>query len=116
MNRVRIWTVATAIAVSLTLAGCAAVAPLGETIEPSDTPQSEFAMALDTAGAGMLAETGTPSAAILVTQGGEQLWVQAYNAPDAATEPITLDSSFGYRSVTKSFAVTALLMLADKGM
>lgn len=108
--------VAAAIAATLALAGCAGSAP--GSYDPAPTaaePNTAWGTSLESAVTGMLDDTGIPGAVFLVTQDGNELWSFTYNSPDQDAIPVAIDQHFGYRSITKSFTVTALLVLVDEG-
>lgn len=63
----------------------------------------------------LLNENGVPGGVLVVRQGGTE---QAYpvGVANESGAAVTDDTLFAYRSVTKSFVVTALLQLADEGV
>ena len=116
MNRLKSAVTATVIVATLALAGCAGSSP--GSYDPAQTAADSDAVlkaSLESAVTGLLGETGIPGAVFLVTRDGKELWSFAFNSPDQDALPVALDQNFGYRSITKSFTVTALLMLVDEG-
>lgn len=116
MNQLKRAVTAAAIVAALALAGCAGSSP--GSYDPAPTaadPNTALKAALESAVTGLLGETGIPGAVFIVTQDGKELWSFVFNSPDQDAIPVALDQNFGYRSITKTFTVTALLMLVDEG-
>lgn len=111
-----ILTATTAVLV-LALAGCAGATPDADRNANKDAPNSlaELAPDFEASIAGTLAKNQIPGAVVLITQAGEPQWSYVYNDETLSAEPVDFDQIFAYRSVTKSFTVTALLQLVDSG-
>lgn len=116
MNRQRVAGIAALSVFALALVGCAAAGPSeAEPTSQAGSSSAELGQSLEASVAEMLADRGIPGAVFVVTQDGAPLWEYAYNNAEADAEPVALDQFFGYRSITKSFTVTALLTLVDAG-
>lgn len=62
-----------------------------------------------------LRSTGIPGGAITVTH-GDATWTGVAGVADVASgRPVAADDRFAFRSITKSFTVTAILQLVDEG-
>ncbi|MFF2051348.1 serine hydrolase domain-containing protein [Leifsonia sp. NPDC058194] len=100
---------AAALVVLLAAAGCAA-RPEAEST-PADAWQHAAQSALEDA----LRTTGIPGGAITVTH-GDATWTGVAGLADVATgREVTADDRFSFRSITKSYTVTAILQLVDEG-
>jgi D-alanyl-D-alanine carboxypeptidase len=87
------------------LAGCT-------TLSPAD----QRAAALDRAIPAAMQRASIPGAIVGVWQDGREPYVRAFGVRDTATrEPMTADLYMRIGSVTKTFTITAILMLADQG-
>lgn len=62
-----------------------------------------------------LADEGIPGAAISATRDGEEWEFVTGEADTESKTPVELSAPFAYRSITKSFTGTAILMFVDKG-
>src|SRR5215467_252334 len=72
--------------------------------------------ALDAAIPAAMARASIPGAIVGIWQDGREPYVKAFGVRDTATgQPMTTDLSMRIGSNTKSFVVTAILMLADQG-
>ncbi|GIT79477.1 beta-lactamase [Leifsonia sp. LS1] len=95
--------------VVLLAAGCAARQE--GTATPADAWQQAAQSALDDA----LRTTGIPGGAITVTH-GDTTWTGVAGLADVASgRKVSVDDRFAYRSITKSYTVTAILQLVDEG-
>lgn len=76
----------------------------------------ELAAKIDAAAAGVLAETGVPSASIAVVKDGRIAYVHAYGSarltPRLAAEP---GMRYSIGSISKQFTAAAILLLAEDG-
>ena len=76
----------------------------------------ERAAALDKAIPPAMERASVPGAIVGIWQEGREPYVRAFGVSDTATgEPMTTDMYMYIGSTTKSFTVTAILMLADQG-
>jgi D-alanyl-D-alanine carboxypeptidase len=92
------------------LAGCAAPAPQ-PTTPPSPSASETPATGLAEAFAAQLEQAGVPGGVLAVRTGDETLSFPV-GVADAEGTPVSEETLFAYRSITKSFVVTALLQLA----
>lgn len=116
MTQLRLAVVAALAASALLLTSCAGSSPgAGEAAPAVSDKTAELGISLEAAVAPMLADRGIPGAVFLVTKDGVDQWSYEYNSAERDAEPVSLEQNFGYRSVTKSFTVSAVLMLADEG-
>lgn len=102
-------------ALALTVAAALAVA--GCTARPAPEPDAvhDWQAAAQAALEDTLRTTGIPGGAITVTH-GDVTWTGVAGLADVATgRAVTADDRFAFRSITKSFTVTAVLQLADQG-
>lgn len=103
-------------AIALSLIGCASSAAdsANERAETQDS-RASLGADLEAAVSEMLTDSQIPGAVFLVTKDGAPQWSYVYNNLEQNAEPVALDQVFAYRSITKSFTVTALLQLVDRG-
>jgi D-alanyl-D-alanine carboxypeptidase len=100
---------AASVAVLLVAAGCTAQP------EPSGSTTESWQQAAQSALEETLRTTGIPGGAITVTH-GDATWTGVAGLADVASgRKVTADDRFGFRSITKSFTVTAILQLVDEG-
>jgi D-alanyl-D-alanine carboxypeptidase len=92
------------------LAGCAVPAPQ-PTTPPSPSASETPATGLAEAFAAQLEQAGVPGGVLAVRTGDETLSFPV-GVADAEGTPVSEETLFAYRSITKSFVVTALLQLA----
>ena len=77
----------------------------------------ERAAALDNAIPAAMERASIPGVIVGIWQEGREPYVRAFGVSDKATgEPMTTDMHMRIGSTTKSFVVTAILMLADRGL
>jgi CubicO group peptidase (beta-lactamase class C family) len=82
----------------------------------ADPPAPDIRGNIDAAARQVLSDTGAPGASVAVVQDGRVTYLQAYGS--ARLEPIAPATSamrFSIGSVSKQFAATAILMLAEQG-
>ncbi|MFC5336891.1 serine hydrolase domain-containing protein [Leucobacter denitrificans] len=116
MGRFRLRVAAATSLIALLLAGCASVDPDAASTEPESRESTEtLAADLEAAVGGLLGESGIPGAVFLATKDGKPQWSYVYNNEERQADPVEFDQVFAYRSITKSFVVTALLTLVDEG-
>lgn len=100
---------AASLVVLLAAAGCAARP------EEAPTPADAWQTAAQTALENALRTTGIPGGAITVTH-DDVTWTGVAGLADVATgRRVTADDRFAFRSITKSYTVTAILQLVDAG-
>lgn len=109
MKTRRTGALAASLAVLFVLAGCAA-----RPAEPSAGPD-DWEHAAQSALEETLRTTGIPGGAITVTH-DDVTWTGVAGLADVATgRKVAADDRFAFRSITKSFTVTAVLQLVDEG-
>lgn len=107
-NRI-VGALAASLVVLLAAAGCTARPEA--TATPADAWQHAAQSALEDA----LRTTGIPGGAITVTH-DDVTWTGVAGLADVASgRKVTVDDRFAFRSITKSFTVTAILQLVDQG-
>lgn len=107
-NRI-VGALAASLVVLLAAAGCTARPEA--TATPADAWQHAAQSALEDA----LRTTGIPGGAITVTH-DDVTWTGVAGLADVASgRKVTADDRFAFRSITKSFTVTAILQLVDQG-
>lgn len=109
--------ISAAVAALLAVPGLAAAAPPSVAAQAPAPGLSAADQALiDKGAAEVLAKTGVPSASIAVVKDGRIAYVHAYGQGrlDPAT-PANPAMRYGIGSISKQFAATAILMLADEG-
>jgi len=100
---------AVSLAILLAAAGCAARP------QPADPTADNWQHAAQSALDDALRTTGIPGGAITVTH-DDVTWTGVSGVADVASgRPVTPDDRFSFRSITKSFTVTAILQLVDEG-
>jgi CubicO group peptidase (beta-lactamase class C family) len=78
--------------------------------------QTERDAALNKAIPAAMERASIPGAVVGIWQDGRKPYVRAFGVSNTATgEPMTADMHMRIGSTTKSFVVTAILMLADQG-
>lgn len=105
---VRIGAAVAALAAMTAMAGCTAE-PEPPVPAPTEPPTLEEAFA------GLIDARGVPGGALAIRR-GEDTEVFVHGDADDEGTPVTEETVFGYRSVTKSFVVTVLLRLAEEGL
>lgn len=100
--------------IALTLTACTStVSPA----DPSGVPaEPGWQQGIADALAGALESTGIPGGSVQLTRDGTEWATSLGTAEVNGDVAVTGENRFGYRSITKSFTVTALLMLVDEGL
>ena len=83
---------------------------------PVQSAAEERAAALDKAIPAAMERASIPGAIVGIWQDGREPYIRAFGVRDTATrQPMTADLYMRIGSTTKTFTVTAILMLADQG-
>lgn len=108
--------IATRSIVHLAVLALLSIAPLSIPAQAVDTIDPALKGRIDHIAADVMKQRGVPSASVAIVQGGKIVYTRAYGLarihPD---KPATPEMRYSIGSVSKQFAVTAILLLQEQG-